>query len=392
MTVRINSQFDSGSIEIVDANDPNAIQLKIRNDTSSDFLQWFHFSVSGVSNKTCTLQIVNAGQTTYPKGWEGYDVVTSFDRQHWFRTASSFDGQTLSWTLNTQSDVVWFAYFTPYSAEQHGDLVAAAVCADCVDYQNLGSTHQGRSIDYLKVSALPMASANDSVNCSRQQLWVIGRQHPGESMAEWWMEGFFDRLLDEDDATSRALRGLADIHVVPNMNPDGAALGNLRTNALGVNLNREWAAPSLEKSPEVFHVRQKMAETGIDLALDVHGDEALPYNFIAGTEGIRGWNDQKDAALISFKKTWAAINPDFQYRYGYPRTAPGKANLDICSNNLAAAFDCLAMTLEMPFKDTADAPRALVGWSAERSMRLGASFVDAAYLALTRRGIDDMSD
>ncbi len=385
MSITIGNHFDSGNIEVVDASDHQHVKLQVRKDTASDFLQWFHFSVSGIRNRTCTISIVNAGQTSYPKGWEGYDVVTSHDRQNWFRTPATFDGQTLSWTLNAEADIVWFAYFAPYSTEQHLDLISACASAQAVNYQNLGNTHEGRSIDYLKVAALPVASANDSINQSRKQLWVIARQHPGESMAEWWMEGWLERLLDENDATSRALRALADIHVVPNMNPDGTALGNLRTNALGINLNREWASPSLDKSPEVYLVKQKMAETGIDMALDVHGDEALPYNFIAGTEGINDWTDQRDEELKAFKLTWSIINPDFQFRHGYPRTPPGKANLSICSSNLAATFDCLAMTLEMPFKDTADSPRGEVGWSPERSMHLGASFVDAAHLALSGR-------
>jgi murein tripeptide amidase MpaA len=42
------------------------------------------------------------------------------------------------------------------------------------------------------------------------------------------------------------------------MNPDGSWRGHLRTNAAGANLNREWAAPSAERSPEVLLVRNKM--------------------------------------------------------------------------------------------------------------------------------------
>ncbi len=385
MTININSSFDSGNIDVVEASDSGAIELKIRKDSESDFLQWFHFSVSGLRGKTCKISIVNAGETSYPKGWEGYDVVTSVDRQFWFRTPAEFDGQILSWTFEATSDVIWFAYFAPYSMEQHADLIAAAANADAVQYESLGFTHQKRSIDYLKISALSSQSTVGQTEQKRKQLWVIGRQHPGESMAEWWMEGFLDRLLDTDDASSCALRELADIHVVPNMNPDGTFLGNLRTNALGVNLNREWESPSLEKSPEVLHVKARMQQTGIDLSLDVHGDEALPYNFIAGPEGIGGWNDERDAELIALKHTWATLNPDFQYKHGYPRTPAGQANLGICSSQLAHSFGCLAMTLEMPFKDTHDTPRPLCGWSAERSMRLGASFVDVAHLALSDR-------
>ncbi|NND90081.1 MAG: carboxypeptidase family protein [Granulosicoccus sp.] len=385
MTLSINSQFDSGNIEVVEATDPASIRLKIRKDSESEFLQWFHFSVSGLRGQGCRINIINAGQSTYPTGWEGYDVATSVDRQYWYRTPAEFDGQQLSWTVDAHSEIIWFAYFTPYSMDQHADLIAAAATAEAVEYESLGVTHQGRSIDYLKVTALPAEAANDRFNRQRRQLWVIGRQHPGESMTEWWMEGWLDRLLDPDDATSRALRGLADIHIVPNMNPDGSALGNLRSNALGVNLNREWASPSVEKSPEVYYVRQRMEGTGVDMSLDVHGDEALPYNFIAGTEGIAGWTAERDATLVALKQTWAALNPDFQHAHGYPRNEPGKANLAMCSNNLAHSFGALAMTLEMPFKDTLDTPRPAGGWSAERSMRLGGSFVDVAHLALTDR-------
>jgi hypothetical protein len=63
------------------------------------------------------------------------------------------------------------------------------------------------------------------------------------------------------------------------MNPDGSARGHLRSNAVGVNLNREWQSPSLERSPEVFHVLRAMEETGLDFAIDVHGHETAMHAF-----------------------------------------------------------------------------------------------------------------
>ncbi len=48
----------------------------------------------------------------------------------------------------------------------------------------------------------------------------------------------------------------------------------------------------MERSPEVYLVREKMLETGIDMFLDVHGDEALPYNFVAGSEGNPNYNNR----------------------------------------------------------------------------------------------------
>ena len=41
------------------------------------------------------------------------------------------------------------------------------------------------------------------------------------------------------------------------------------------------------------------------------------------------------------------------------------------TNAVANEFGCLAMTLEMPFKDNDDVPDAINGWSPGRSRALG---------------------
>ena len=44
-------------------------------------------------------------------------------------------------------------------------------------------------------------------------------------------------------------------------------------------------------------------------------------------------------------------NPDFQSEISYEPEPAKKANLSICSNQVAHRFDCLGVTLEQPFKD-----------------------------------------
>ncbi|MDP0908027.1 M14 family zinc carboxypeptidase, partial [Klebsiella pneumoniae] len=77
-------------------------------------------------------------------------------------------------------------------------------------------------------------------------------------MAEWFMEGLIERLQRPDDTEMQRLLEKADLYLVPNMNPDGAFHGNLRTNAAGQDLNRAWLEPSAERSPEVWFVQQEM--------------------------------------------------------------------------------------------------------------------------------------
>jgi murein tripeptide amidase MpaA len=213
-------------------------------------------------------------------------------------------------------------------------------------------------------------------------VWLYARQHPGETMAEWWMEGALERLLDDSDPVSRVLRRRATFHVVPNMNPDGSRRGHLRTNAVGTNLNREWHDPSPEKSPEVLCVRSEMDKTGVDFAMDVHGDEAIAANFLAGFEGIPGWNEAQQKLFDRFAEELVRITPDFQTRKGYEISAPGQANMSMSTAQLAERFGAVSMTLEMPFKDNEDLPDERFGWSPERSRLLARDCLSALHAIL----------
>jgi len=367
----ISSNFDAGNIECLDQSDASNVQLRIRADHLSDFYQWFYFRVANVKDIACRYVIDNAAGAAYVGGWEGYRAVASYDREYWFRVDTSFDGKQMVIEHTSEQDQVYFAYFAPYSMERHADLIAFAQTSEQCAVETLGHTLDGQAIDCLRFGEPDPA---------KKTIWLVARQHPGESMAEWWMEGLINRLVDDSDPVVKSILQKSIIYLVPNMNPDGSRRGHLRTNAAGINLNREWHASSLEKSPEVYYVLEKMKSTGLDFGLDVHGDEALPYNFLAGTEGIPGWNEARQKKLDLYKQTLASVNPDFQTENGYPANSAGKANMSYCSNALAELFGAPVMTLEMPFKDANDTPDSEQGWSPERSRQLAGSCLDALHM------------
>ncbi|NVJ69208.1 MAG: carboxypeptidase family protein [Alphaproteobacteria bacterium] len=366
----ISSQFDSGNIEVLKGDNPSDIRLNIRKDNQSDFYQWFHFRVSGVQDTECKFTIENAGGAAYLEGWDDYKVCASYDRETWFRIDTAYDGKMLSWEAMPEQDFIYFAYFAPYSMERHADLIAEVAQSPLVRTSVLGHTLDGQDMDLIELGYGPEG---------RKKIWLQARQHPGETMAEWWMEGALDYLLDMDNPVARKLLEKAHFYIVPNMNPDGSRRGHLRTNAVGANLNREWNVATMERSPEVYLVREKMAETGCDFHLDVHGDEALPYNFVAGFEGIPSLKDKQMALIQMFQNILAKLSPDFQTKHGYDEDEPGKADLSICTNYVAETHGCLAMTLEMPFKDNADLPDPDFGWSPERCRHLGRACMDTLH-------------
>ena len=127
-----------------------------------------------------------------------------------------------------------------------------------------------------------------------------------------------------------------------------------------------------------------MQETGVDLFLDIHGDEAIPYVFVAGTEGVPGYGERIAALEARFKETLALASPDFQDTHGYDKDAPGEANLSLATNWVGHTFGCLAFTLEMPFKDNDNLPDDDYGWSSQRSIRLGEAMLNPVYAVLNR--------
>jgi murein tripeptide amidase MpaA len=364
-SIQISSAFDSGNIEVL-STDGSEARLAIRRDEQSEFFQWFHFRVAGSRGRELVLRITGLNGSAYPMGWPGYRACVSEDRQYWGRCDTSYDESAENGTLTIRytpaSDLAWFAYFAPYSMERHDDLVARIAAAPGFDHRALGTTLDGRSLDCLEVGT------------GSTQVWFYARQHPGESMAEWFMEGALELLTDAANSTARELRRRCRLHMVPNVNPDGSARGHLRTNAAGVNLNREWLDPTPERSPEVLALRAAMDETGVDFAMDVHGDEAIPAVFVAGFEGIPSLKPEQSEGYRRYARLLERRTPDFQTTRGYPSTPAGKGNLTMSTNQLAERFvgrGCVSMTLEMPFKDHDPAADPRQGWSPERSKQLG---------------------
>ncbi|NVE95758.1 M14 family metallopeptidase [Altererythrobacter lutimaris] len=355
--IYIDAEFDSGNIGI-EAIDGACAKLTIPKDRMSEFAQWFHFRVTGGKDRELSLKLTGLNKSAYPGGWPNYDACVSEDREYWTRAASTFDKDeadgTLTITYTPASDVAYFAYYAPYSMERHHDLLAEAAASEGVDLVRLGTTLDGQPLDSLEMGT------------GETKVWLYARQHPGETQAEWWMEGALECLTDPTDPVARALRKRCQFYIVPNCNPDGSRRGHLRTNAIGTNLNREWENPSAEKSPEVLAIRNRMDEVGVDFAMDVHGDEAIPAVFLAGYEGIPSWSDAFGEQYYRYERILDRRTPDFQTELGYPKTPAGKANLSISTNQVAERFHCTAMTLEMPYKDLAASPEPEQGWSPER--------------------------
>jgi murein tripeptide amidase MpaA len=378
MSISITSQFDAGAIDVLSTGDPAAIRLRVRPDSHADFAQWFYFCVSGARDEPLTMSFENAADCAFAEGWRDYRAVASYDRINWFRVPTRYDGRVLTIEHTPDFDAVYYAYFEPYSEERHAGFLGAVQQMPHATLTEIGRTVQGRPMSLMTLGLTEEAAQPAK---PKKNVWIIARQHPGETMAEWFVEGLIKRLAGwgdwAGDPVARLIFDHAVFHIVPNMNPDGSALGNLRTNAAGANLNREWMEPDAARSPEVLAVRNAIHALGCDLFFDIHGDEALPYVFVAGSEMLPGFTEKQAQEQKAFIECFKQASPDFQDVYGYEASKYQTDALKLASKYVGNEFGCLSLTLEMPFKDNANLPDERVGWNGERSAALGASMLQA---------------
>mmetsp|Transcript_116863 Transcript_116863/g.372041 ORF Transcript_116863/g.372041 Transcript_116863/m.372041 type:complete len:1310 (-) Transcript_116863:62-3991(-) len=269
------------------------------------------------------------------KGWEPFscediayiansDLPAKFRRKNGDETIKP-DLNTLAFSYNVTQldDEIYFAAYPPYSytmmsrflGQLHGHAHAR---------RHFQRSELCRSIGQLPVPALvisqdiavtpdivsngleggptSVATPSPSVGAEgfergrprgpRPAIAVIARQHPGEVVGSWSVQGFLKFILGPS-AIARKLREAYVFHVVPMVNVDGVVHGNSRCTLAGVDPNRVWHDPNPIIHPVVYALKQYLRNVaqgsgakGIELFLDMHGHSAKFGCFFYGSNPL----------------------------------------------------------------------------------------------------------
>ncbi|MDQ7024829.1 MAG: M14 family zinc carboxypeptidase [Anaerolineae bacterium] len=225
------------------------------------------------------------------------------------------------------------------------------------------------------VTSLDVLVFGDETRQDTKIIWLVSRQHAGEPMAEYATEGFIRRLLDTSDSMTQQILEKATIYVVPNMNPDGSAAGNLRANAAGVDLNRVWHdAP--DAAPEIQAVVAAIAKTGCDYFINMHGDETRPFIWLIGP--AVDMNPEQIACQNQFEAFLAEKHPELwpppeEIRSG---TMPAQG---LSVSHIFHTYGCPSWVVELPFREPALGDTLL----AEGCINFGRNCVEALLDVMT---------
>lgn len=360
--INITTDFDAGSISVISAEQADDIQLAINTDNQSCTRQWFYFAVGSISSRLQRIRLVNADKVSFSGAWQGYQAFASYDNQHWFRIDTEYNSGELILTLDAKAAKVYYAYFVPYPLTRQSTLLQQVATMPAAQLEVLGQTAQGRDITLLRLG---------STAARAKKIWLIARQHPGETMAQWLAEGVITHLADHIGAQQTVATPVC-FYIVANMNPDGTALGNHRTNANGINLNRHWATPDPRLCPEVYWVRQAMLQYDVDAFIDIHGDETLPYNFMLA--------EAKHPFADRLKQALANLDRHFQTEYDYSNVAVGcgtgncgsSCGQQKATNFVQQQFGVASILLEASFKPLQQSGKTRP-WDQLSAMQLGGS-------------------
>mmetsp|Transcript_32416 Transcript_32416/g.71972 ORF Transcript_32416/g.71972 Transcript_32416/m.71972 type:complete len:1166 (+) Transcript_32416:95-3592(+) len=359
-------------------------ELFIDGDTQSSagHTQWFYFSVITplgfrgnvrfrIANMRKKRSLYQTGlqphvfSTRRNTGWEpfdcadvSYDLNSHIQRPKGLSEGIRNDQSSLAFSYNFQhdDDEVYFASYEPYTytmlnrflarlqkhpeAKRHfrclelcrsiGQLpVPLLVISEGVGVRSRGeasSAAAGEEEDEHGSDARNGSTGSMERHRhgpAKPALGIIARQHPGEVVGSWAMQGVLKFLLGPSPA-ARVLRSAYVIHIVPMVNVDGVVHGNSRCTLAGVDPNRVWHDPNPIINPVIYalknHLRNLtqgitshgslsagLPSKGLDMFLDLHGHSAKFGCFFYGC------SPTAPVSNALFPKLCAVASPDILF-------------------------------------------------------------------------------
>lgn len=260
---------ECGSVQKWTRHDDDTLDVWLREEAPGVFAHWFDVTVVlRPGQEALVLRIVTAGNSWFPAGWKDYrPFVRTKDVGQWVRSSSAFDlsGRLVLSDFSGARElrVAWYAPF---------DLERLAQFCD-------GSPALGELLVPERAGRLAISLPGESSGT----ILLIGRQHPGESMASFFVEGALAEIVS---LRTRRLTYL----VFPVLGARGLATGRHRTLREGTDLNRSWVDSG--ETPEVVEVLKAVQDaSSVRLVLDVHGDEVSKLSYIR-RPNFRGLSSQ----------------------------------------------------------------------------------------------------
>lgn len=190
---------------------------------------WYGFKMWADSSTTITLQLA------YEHGSHRYIPKFSRDGEEWIEVDTAnysvSDGNAY-FEVDLTTDPLWISAQPSIGQDEYRSWVNSVTVATYVSVDTVGYSHQGRAIEKVTINETKSQEP-------KGVLLLTGRLHPPEITGQLALFYFIEELLGNSELASDFRENFV-VFAYPFANPDGVAMGHWRTNAKGVDLNRDW--------------------------------------------------------------------------------------------------------------------------------------------------------
>lgn len=284
--VRIDFDFPGASLAYAEPLGNDTYRIGLKDDTNATSKDWFSFRVRQAAGHSLTFHLENL-IVPFTAWLYRQPVVSTDDGQSWTRiTDTGHDSTTFIFSYTAQSEDDWVTLSPAYSFARYLALVdELGTDPEVAAVTEVGRTIGDEPLHHLEIRSQPAGTL--------PAIWAVARQHPGEPGGSYMMEGFL-RWAVSSDPDAVTLRSRAEIHAIPFLNPDGVLAGNQRVNLAGLDLNRQWANPTLTESPSVYWAQEAITAFG-----DAGGDTRIMLDFHSAPAGRANFFYYNEAASSS---------------------------------------------------------------------------------------------
>jgi len=267
--VKLMADFDNATLGKVKEIGPDEFYVRAFPDGKphSPFL-WFHFRVEGAAGREVTFHVNAAPFARDNTGGNGTRLpVASDDGDNWAGVENkswSDDGTVLTFKHRFDRSPAWVASFFPFTDAHIARFIEQHKASPHFKAGVLGKTKAGRDMRLITITDPSAPEAQKRV------IMFTALQHDLETTGAMAVEGICRFLLSDDPRAARLRRAFI-FHVVPMMDPDGIAAGNMYC-PVG-NLNRQWGLGTTAETTNVERFVRELAARGrkLDLFMDFHG-------------------------------------------------------------------------------------------------------------------------
>lgn len=327
-TFKVDADFSAANMASCAVIDARTVEVFLKpEDTPINLSPWY--AVRLTPNQSGGVRLI----LRYEEHPHRYKPKASFDGVAWTvipddRVDVKAAGYRVTLDLQLDDRPLFVAAQELFTNEAHDTWMQAQAAKPYIDITQIGASIERRPISMISTKA--------SVG-QPKTVMLVGRQHPPEVTGALAMVSFTDEVLG-DSELAVTFRERFDLHVIPNLNPDGVEHGHWRHNMAGIDLNRDWGPFTQPETQAAQSVVNEIDPASLALFLDFHSTQKnVFYTQPVGADGTE----------YGFTAEWLSRARAKLPNYTFDRQGAHNVDLPTSKTYVFETFGIPAITYEL---------------------------------------------